>query len=268
METGTETNPRKRVDYEPTKTANLGDISAVSANFIPDSMASLRQGDEPQLEALTEVVLLWAKEVFGQDQIVAALADFHKLTGTFNFDDAFYHERTSYFLDYFVFQRPLPPHLTNGDGAATPLHCFLKAQAIASHGLPQRVNEAFSDLVAFRHSVFAIAKVLPTSCVVVDLVTKVRLEIEGQGRHIFEQMPKALIFQGFIFNFDGKNHISQGIICHSHDARRYIKANVKQAMKAKDFSELGLLFSLAKQNLAFARLKRIDAKTAYSQRKV
>jgi hypothetical protein len=267
LETRTESTQtrRHRIDYEPTKTANLGDISEVSDSHIPDSFATLRYTEQPFLSDLTEALVVWTKEHLGQEQFITALGDFHRLAGTFNFDDPFYHERTSYFLDYFSYQRPLNT-CDGAEGASqTPLGVFLASHAKEKIGLPERVTNSFHQLADYRHSIFDVVKVLPEACIVKDLISKQRIEISGQGQSFFRQTPKPLIFQSFIFNFNGQNHVSKGIIFHSSEATKYIRSNIKLAIKARDFSQTNLLFLLAKQNLSFTRLKRISAKTAYSQ---
>jgi hypothetical protein len=269
LETGTENakTRRQRVDYEPTKTANLGDISEVSDSQIPDAFVTLRTAEQPDLADLTEALVVWTKERLGQEQFITALAEFHRLAGTFNFDDSFYHERTSYFLDFFSYQRQLDLKDDNSQIISTPLSRFLGQGSMEDLRLPPVVTTSFQELSGFRHSVFDLVKVQPEVCIIKDLITKQRIEISGQGQSFFRQTPKKLIFQSFIFTFNGKNHVSRGIIYHNNEAAKYIKSNIKSAMKSPNFSETNLLFLLAKQNLSFTRLKRINAKTAYSQGK-
>ena len=269
LETPTESTQtgRNRIEYEPTKTANLGDISEVSASQIPDAFFTLRGAEQPDLADLTEALVIWTKERLGQEQFITALGDFHRLAGTFNFDDSFYHERTSYFLDFFSYQRLLDLRDFQGEAAQTPLSVFLRPGAMDVLGLPDRVTNSFSELAGYRHSIFSVVKVQADACIVKDLISKQKIEISGQGQSFFRQTPKSLIFQSFVFSFNGRNHVSRGIIFHNNEAAKYIKANIKAAAKSENFSETNLLFLLAKQNLSFTRLKRINAKTAYSQGK-
>ncbi len=257
---------RNRINYEPTKTANLGDISEISESLIPDAFMRLRAATQPTLAELSEALILWTKEQIGQDQFITALGEFQRQAGTFYFDDPFYHERTNYFLDHFSFQRQMI-HNGKAHNNQTPLDAFLASNAIQEMQIPQHINNYFRELADFRHSIFEIAKISPSGCIVRDLITKQRLEINGEGLDAFRLAAKSLVFQAFVFCFDGRRHLSKGIIFHSPAATKHIRAAIKRTIASPDFSEQSLLLLLAKQNLAFTRLKRMDAKTAYAQPK-
>lgn len=251
---------RQRINYQTSKSARLGDISAISSESLPDPIDLLKDSENPTLTELTDALVYWCQKTYGNDTFIEAHKIFQENSGTIFSEDDFYHERMGYFLDYFVFDKNISD---DQEKPKTPFDNFLKSSYITNSELPTKTIKVFEELETYTHSIFLVLKSNSKKLLIRDLLTNQKIEIQGQGRKFFEQFSKPVIFQGFVFSFSNSNHLSKGLILHDREANKYIQRNLKKAKRSENFQKLSELFRFGKQNISFIRLKNITAKAAY-----
>ena len=89
-----------------------------------------------------EKVLLWASHELGSEQLIKAKEEFYWQTGKVFPDDRFYAGRMSYFIDTFLFEKPIENH--EKFAGIAPFDAF--------------ENEATRSLQPLCHSVFTVIK--------------------------------------------------------------------------------------------------------------
>jgi hypothetical protein len=249
---------RKRVNYQTSKSIELGDISETSTKNIPDPIETLKKESAPTLNELTEAIIYWCQKEFGEEFVVAAHQSFQKQTGVVFPEDKFYHERMGYFLDHLIFQQQL-------EGETTVYQKFMNSDYLKEAQLPEPSTKALVALQDFEHSVFVALKANSKKLVIRNLINKSKVEVLGQGLEFFNKMPTPVLFQGFIFKLNDHHHLSRGIIQHNPKANRQISKNFKAVAKSKESDTTEELFLLAKQNLTYLRLKNVSVKQAYKR---
>lgn len=252
------------VNTEPTRYSNFGDISSVSGTRILDPMEHIVTCSNPSVVEMIEAIVHWTQKKYGIQEFISAKKEFHSLTGRVFPDEFFYHQRACYFLDYFIFQRPLLGSLQENDLVKTPFGDFLDSEECLK--LPQDLNikQKFHDLKNFQHSIYKILKLNKGKMYLRDLFTKEKLEIFDE-HHNFRGFFKGSLIQGFMFNFRNSTHISQGLIIHPPTVLRFVKASINRVKKQTNYDKMKILSNLAKQNLNLIRQRHQDPKKVYSQ---
>src|SRR5690606_37505465 len=101
-------------------------------------------------------------------------------------DDFFYHQRMSYFLDYFTFVRPIQGSLRENDQGSTPYKIFMASPYLLENQASELVCRRFAALENFRHSLFQIVKISKNRMVLRDLLDRQKFEIRSDNRIFFQ----------------------------------------------------------------------------------
>ncbi len=247
-----------RRKLEPSRFASFADISLGSDVQILSPIENLRgKSSGVSLAELQEAIVFWAAKEFGDSEFVKAQEEFVQLTAKVFYDDAFFHQWTSYFLDYFCFQRPL-----HGPDDLTPYQHFMNSNLFTSQAFAPQVGLQFADLEKYRHSVFKVLRKYKKNLLVLDLFDKKKIEITGADEQQFLAMIKGSNLQGFVFHLGEFAYLSLGMIIHPKEVVRIIQKSAKKAQgNAK--TELAILGSLAKSYITAKRLPKVDIKKLY-----
>ncbi len=241
------------------------DISQLSIDGPPDPIKALRNSDDYSLSDLLETIIHWAQNEFGIEEFTQALSDFQQIIGRVFHDEPFYHERMTYFLDYFTFQRPLIGNLRENDNLMTPYLKFMQSDFLKDGKLPQRVIDEFSLLEKNRHSIFQIVKIQDIKMTIKDLVTGLKSHILPRDYGSFQGFNKSDILQGFVFDPEGRARLSTGVIIHPSEVARTIKTRLTKSRKTQEFEEIHFFAKLARQNAHYLRHRNICPKKVYLQ---
>lgn len=203
------------------------------------------------VEQEVEQLLSYAQRKFGQDQLVQAKEDFFWLMGRVFHDDDFYEERMTYFLDIYLFERPL------------------RRQASAQNS-PLFIYRADSDvspigIYSFRHSLFQVTKVEKNTLFVDDLLEGQPLIVTSKPGEHFSQMTTKQIFQGFIYRSARGNELSRGLIYHPSGVNSLILKSVRIFQSDLTLSFSKVLGLLAKNHLRHLRQDHLDPKRIYAE---
>ncbi|MCX6131127.1 MAG: hypothetical protein NTX25_18975, partial [Proteobacteria bacterium] len=139
------------------------------------------------LDLLREELIAWAVDRFGVDSITEAKEEFFLKTGKVFHDDESYHRRMSYFLDYFLFDRPISRNLEATNQTPFELH--------QSHHRQEKLR-------SFTHSLFKVNRVLANGLLLKNLCNDEKLKISKQSVELFDGIVKGDIFQVFIFQLE------------------------------------------------------------------
>lgn len=266
LDTTTQNREKIRsIKSEPTRFSNFGDISSVSGSKMVDPIEHLKTSDDLSVSEMIEGIIHWTQNKYGTDEFVSAKTEFHSLTGRVFPDEPFYHQRMSYFLDFFTFQRPIQGKLHTNDGGFTPFSNFLESQFFGKNKKSSLLKQKFTDLGNFKHSLFMILKVNKNKMILRDLFDKEKIEFGKNHHFFFNGFAYGAIFQGFIFRLASSPHISQGVILHPPNVSRIIRKSIRQLKKEQNPDHLKLMANLAKHHLNFMRQRFGDSKKIYSQ---
>jgi hypothetical protein len=224
-------------------------VSSHEALAVDQSVGGRRLAE---VDHCVESILNWAMDTFGQEQMVKAKEDFFLLTGKVFPEDAYYHARMSYFLDYFVFQRIIEAAAAEYRGL-TPFQAFSRYQDDSSGSKCGIGN--------FRHSLFKVLRLGPDMAIK-DMLTNQKYTVFKREHETFEGMNKKSLFQGFLYINEENNFLSYGLVAHPNGCEKVIQAYLKAAQKAY-VDEIAILSRLAILHLRFLRHPRIQAKTIY-----
>jgi hypothetical protein len=189
---------------------------------------------------------------------------FQQNIGKVYYEEAFYHERMTYFLDFFLFQRPVESQ-DSGDSSPslTPYLYFLQSEYCEGKILPNLVIEQLHSLQFFKHSVFEVCKIRPEKMIVKDLFDEKKIEIKPQHLSGFQGFFKGDILQGFVFPIGSLAYLSKGIIVHPKEVASPIKGNIKKLKKSGEFHDFSFLAKIAKYNASYLRHRQISPKKVY-----
>lgn len=249
---------RPRHASEPTRVSLFGDISRTSADRLPDPLVIPDLTAELRLESMTESIIFWLTREFGTKSFVDAQAEFHHLSGRFFHDDPIYHERTTYFLDYFIYERPFHER-------KTPFELFLGAGVLESIPVTYEVQRAFERLAVLGHSLYKIKKIDHDKMILVDaLESRIVYEVRGE-KSFFGGFEEGLYIQCFVFPLGGAFCLSQGVLFHPKSCMRVIAKYLAEVQKDNPtFKKTDVLFPLARRNLDLLRHRNLEAKVVYS----
>ncbi len=202
------------------------------------------------VDADVERLLQYTQQKFGQDQIVQAKEDFFWLMGKVFHDDDFYEARMTYFLDTYLFERPIR---TNNRTLNSPLYLFKDETPIGF------------EITSFRHSLFHIKRLNAQKVLVNDLLEGQSFEVHGKPGESFKHLENKQILQGFVYRTKDQSFWSKGIIYHPIPANSIILRSVKQFQNDPNISFTKILGLFAKQNLRYLRQGHNDPKKIYSE---
>ena len=209
------------------------------------------------VDDLLEFAIGWADQTFGAETLVAAREDFHLKTGKAFHEDLFYEARTSYFFEYFLFQRPL------GADGPTPFQDLLHRLDDGRVTLSDDAASTLRALGEFRHSLFMIKKVETKSMVVLDLIGSKKYRVLSKGDEIYAGFEKGNVLQAFLFPRGEAFHLGLGLVLHPAAASRGVAKHLKLAQKDKTMDVLSLLFKLASLQIRHIRHRHVDPKKIY-----
>lgn len=204
-----------------------------------------------ELEKCLEHMLLWAYQKVGSETLVQAKEEFYERTGKIFPDDDFFNDRMSYFIDQFVFERPLG--LNDDDPGQTIFEAYLKQ------------NEANTPIQGFIHSIFSIHRINDKLLTLRDLFTNERHKITRTEEANFQGIGKKDIFQGFIYQLESHKTLSRGLVFHPHTSHSIIKKHLKSLQKQGTFETHPILSDLAMQQLRHLRHGHVHPKLFYQK---
>jgi hypothetical protein len=197
-----------------------------------------------------ELILKWSENQLGAAQIIQAKEDFYKETGKIFPEDECFNERMSYFIDYFVFQRPI--NTSDIYRGLTPFHSYLKFKA----------DDAIKQA---HHSLYQIRRHSVSQITIEDLINKETFVLKQNSNTSFEGLQKKDLFQGFLYHTQTALVLSKGLIFHHHQIHRLIKNHLKKSQNAGNFQREYFLSRLAKIQLGNIRHAHIKPKYYYEK---
>jgi hypothetical protein len=252
-----EATPEKRLNLPSPEPA-----AALSSRF----ETSAKLGRVP-VDEIVEAAIAWAGELLGESEIVAAREEFFTQTGKVFHDDTFYDARISYFIEHFLFERPI-----SGAGQTASLTGMIPYPLVLRHAvdlapLDEHVKVVIASMAQARHSLFEVEKTRESSLLVKDLLIPQKIEIAAKGEESYRVMEKGTVFQSFVFRLPETCHLGSGLILHPRRARPMINRHLKQARKSGSTAEYPLLCKLASLQLRHLRHRHVDAKLIYQPAK-
>ena len=206
------------------------------------------------IDLQVESIINWTNDLFGPEHIVKAKEEFFWKTGKIFHDEFEYHNRMSYFIDFYVFQRILEAQDPKFQGQ-TPFMAYAE------------LNPTNASMIhEFRHSIFKIQKINEKHLTIKDLITKTQHKISKRDHEIFVGIEKSSLFQGFVYFSKNKIFISRGLIFHPKESASLVNKSIKILKKIDDFDEVKFLCQTAKCQLKRLRHPHIDLKTFYDHK--
>lgn len=202
------------------------------------------------LDQQREDIITWVVNLLGVEEVVRAKEEFFAQTGMIFHDDESYHRRMSYFIDYFLFIRPLT-HL-DPENPPTPFALY-------------RDKHPETSIHSYTHSLFKVLKIQSTGLVLKDLCSDDKIRIQKQSDELFDGIAKSDVFQGFVFHMDDTPVLSHGLIFHPTRSHRLLVKALKEAKKQGRFDRLTYLAQCARLQLKHARLRHVDPRVVYAE---
>ena len=211
-----------------------------------------------------EALIGWTHELVGTAEIVSASERFYLDYGKVFHEDSFYDVRTTYFFDYFIFERKLSAASASSESLSglTPCQLFMTRSHTEVPSLPKEVSDTLVALGNFRHSIFEIQRLSETNMSIVDLLDSTKVVVQAKPRENFRGLEKKTIFQGFIFNLGNFHFLSSGLVLHPIKANRLIKKHIKLSLKNAT-NRKNILAQLANIQLRHLRHRHVHPKLIY-----
>jgi hypothetical protein len=227
---------------------NIEKSAAVSVS--PPLAADFSANVESQIDNQLETFLEWSHKIFGSEQLILAKEEFYTKMGKIFPEDDFFNRRISYFVDYFLFERPLRSKCKHN--RMTPFNAFKE-----SEGSPtiQRAS----------HSIYQVLKVCQKFLHIEDFISGERFKIEPSDHTSFEGIVKKDLFQGFIYDVDNQTVLSRGLVFHPPQVHGLIKKHLKMLRKNDLFNREQILSFLARTHLRHIRHSHVSAKLFYEK---
>ena len=203
------------------------------------------------VDTFLESLINWSIQQYGLDECIKAKEEFYRTTGKVFYDDAIYHSRMHYFLEYFLFERTLERSVGEVFGP-TPFEVYLQSQPSSIIG-------------GFTHSLFKVLKIHGQSMHLKDLFSDEKIRIQKREEELFKGISKNDVFQGFIFHLENRSVLSRGLIFHSHRTHRFLTKLIKDEKSRGIWQPNHLLARLARLQLKQTRLKHVDPKIVYNE---
>ncbi len=189
-----------------------------------------------------------------QAELQTAKREYFEHTGeVFETDEAF-EMRMASFLEWFLFDRPLPGQ------RMTPAEAFLEGPG---NGLGEEDKIILRNFAHTIHSLFEVGKLKPETMFMKDVFT-------GKSHGVFERRKPVGIETGdivearLILTPDNRLMFSPSFCFHPRDAKKAIMKLVKAHKKA-GLDPKALIFKLAYLRLKVDRYKHVTADKLYSQ---
>ncbi len=247
-----------KLNLEPSRIASFADISLGSNNIILSPIQNLQKKEGlAHLDELLETIVFWTAKTNGDQEFIKAQEEFVTFTTKVFYDDPIYHQWTSYFLDYFCFERGF-----KGAQNATPYQLFMESELVTGGLINTAIRAQIEDLSKFRHSVFRVLKRTNELLVMQDLAEKRKIEVKSENDRYFSALVKGSCLQGFVFEIDGSFKLSMGLIIHPKEVFKIIEKKAKKAFQCRE-TKMALLSFLAKSHIAAKRLPKIDIRKVY-----
>ncbi|WP_141736513.1 hypothetical protein [Oligoflexus tunisiensis] len=202
------------------------------------------------LDQQREEIITWVVNLLGVEEVVRAKEEFFAQTGMIFHDDESYHRRMSYFIDYFLFIRPL----TQLDPVQPPTPFAL-----------YRDKHPGTAIHSFTHSLFKVIKIQNSGLALKDLCSDDKIRIQKQSDELFDGIAKSDVFQGFVFHMEDTPVLSHGLIFHPARSHRLLVKALKEAKKQGRFERLSYLAHCARLQLKHARLRHVDPRLVYAE---
>jgi len=219
------------------------------------------------VEKLCETMIAWAQQTLGGDEFVAAKEEFFTQTGKFFSDDPFYDERITYFLDHFIFGRPVARKDGDSTLLETPYQSFMRSSQLYEGGSQAEKFADFAEIGCFRHSLFQVLRCSKNEMLVRDLVSGTKHKISAQGRTSLVAFHKHDLFQGYLLPYRDQVYLSLGVIHHPSIVSRLVRGELKKLLKAAEkggvFDKGKFLFDLAHRHMRAMRHKKADPRLLY-----
>lgn len=209
---------------------------------------SVGGAEQTQTDSFVESLIQSFVSKYGTKPIVDAKEDFFRNGGKIFAEDDNYHQRIYYFLNYFIFERPLSTF-----SRTTPFLEYLEMSRDAP------------TIEGYTHSLFKILKVRPDHIYLKDIFSEKKLRVDKQELEVFEGIAKGDLFQGIILHQGTTTYLSRGLIFHPARSHKIILNLLKQERKSQRFGKDQILFALARQQLKHTRLKHVDPKIVYQE---
>lgn len=228
-----------------------------------DPFSALYMQSDRSLDEIVDAVVAWARLEFGEQQLIHAKEEFFWKMGKVFYDDPFFDTRMSYFLDFFLFERPLDSTACHSV-SLTPFQAFLDSSIFFNGKFDPNFMRQCFDIGATKHTLLEIMTSSPIEITVCDLVERKKLKLTPRTGMTFEGLKKKAIIQGFLTPFGRRVYLGRGVLFHEKEVSPIIKANVKRLSKLDRPDYMALLGDLAVRQLRFLRQRKVDIKSLYS----
>lgn len=228
-----------------TKMSNWGDISSAT-NATDTSIHS--DHNLKTINGQLEFLIEWSVDKYGQEAFIAAKEEFYLLAGKFFYDESNYHDRSHYFMDYFLLERKITD-LKNQINSDSPYFEYINSDDFALSDQPDTVKNSILDLRNHKHSIFTVKKTSLSKLVLIDLLTKDKIEVEPMEGQIFHGLEKGQIFQSFVYTWNGKLLLSRGLVLHPRQSWPIILKWCKLLRKSQSNQPATSILKLAKTQI-------------------
>jgi hypothetical protein len=210
------------------------------------------------IDAAIEKLTHWAEREFGSDELIAAREEFFLKFGKVFYDDPFFGSRMSYFINYYLFERPVSK---NGSKNISPVRFYLDTN-------PERTDaaaiQATHELSLCIHGIFQVIKIKSSEdAIFLNLLTQDKIPMRLPKNYRLFGLKKNQILQGFLFRTQNGYHPAAGIAYHPDGVLPILKKAIKAEFKSLDADHLSFLGRSASTQLKATRLKHVDPKTIY-----
>ncbi|NRA64397.1 MAG: hypothetical protein HRU19_07935 [Pseudobacteriovorax sp.] len=194
-----------------------------------------------------EKVLLWSYAELGSEQMVKAKEEFYWKMGKVFPDDDFFANRMSYFIDHFIFERPVESHKELG--GSTPYEVYTQNNDVALH--------------PYLHSLFVVVKKTKSKLQLKSLITSEKIQITARPQERLDGIQKKDILQCFVYQMNQQFFMSKGVIFHPYRSYKIIRKKLKKVISSENFQASKLLHSLARKQLRHCRHIHVDPRKFY-----
>ncbi len=204
-------------------------------------------------EQLDQLIEFATQSRYSND-IYEARKEYQRVAGEIFEDDKAYETRMGVFLEWYIFDRPIP------GTHQTPLEKLIAENG--NHWSPEKLD-ACREFSRSIHALFTPKKVRDHSIQVLNLLNNQKYEIqENEARLIFR---KDDIFEGRILPYQGTYYFSGNFCFHPREAKKFILGEAKKIiaeqkgyqkeLKTVDRALASLRKKQGKNDQAIARLK-------------
>ena len=205
------------------------------------------------VDQVIEGLLEWFDRRFGSAPIVFARERFFAETGTVFPEDALYSYRMAYFVDYFLFRRPVTP-VNSPKEVSTAFGLALKESVVSL------INESFSGAY---HSIFEVLKSDSGHLRLRDLFAKRPLDVRSRPGDSLRWIGKADLLQTHLYVFGDDVYMGDGVICHPKSARRSIVSAYRKISNS-DEAISSFMSQIAQLSLRLTRHNGLSPKVLYA----